>query len=400
MITYSQTYTNKHTFFWLMFVLIIGTNFLGVEPIANLVNKNTKPIILVKCIIFLFFAFKTYNPKNKIDKWLLYLWLTFALNKLSSVYFSGQAITEVPFQGYFIYDFGFYYIIAYIKPSIRQIEKAIKYLGIAAIIIYFVQYSLLPRPIVETLTSGWRANNAGEFDIQRFSITGEAFIILLGLYSLNKYFSTRKPVNIFIVLAVLSYTILHGYRSIMLAYLIASVFIYIKLNGLKFNKTTISLFILLLTFIILLSNTSIFNDVLTIISEKNQNQSSDSLTELDRVVELQYFYENIQKPWGWIFGAGFIGKNFTDDSLFLNWVDLGFIGLSFMGGILLTICWLRLLILNLRHIQFEYVYISAFFIYIILSTLTLNVAFADKAIIVQVLGIYGFYKIYKLNKSN
>ena len=136
---YRKRSESKLSFVWLIVLLLISTNFFGVEPFADLVNSNTKPIILLKCLIVLPFAIKISRQKNEYTRWLLFLWIAFALNKISSCYFRGQSLAEVPFQGHFIYDFALFYLISYIDPSIRQMEKAIVYLGISALVIYFIQ---------------------------------------------------------------------------------------------------------------------------------------------------------------------------------------------------------------------------------------------------------------------
>ncbi len=145
---------------------------------------------------------------------------------------------------------------------------------------------------------------------------------------------------------------------------------------------------------VLFSN--LFNDVLQLYKDKNSRMAN--YTDIDRVKEFIYFYNSISKPWEWIFGAGFIGINFKKDLISHNWVDLGFIGMSFMGGIILTFIWIRLLLLNLRKIPTRYIYLSAFSIFIILSTITLNVAFADKCIVIQTLAFYLFHKVKRLNQ--
>ena len=379
----------KSSFIWLMAILLVSTNFLGLEPFADLVNSNTKPIILLKCLILLPFAIKISKRKNDYTKWLLFLWIAFALNKISSCYFRGQSLAEVPFHGAFIYDFALFYLIASINPSIKQMEKAITYLGMAALTIYFIQYLLLPKPIVESITSGWRAvNDAGEFDVQRFSVTGEVVIFLYGFYALNNYFIQKKKKYIIVILAVLAFTILHGYRSLIVAFLVASAFLYFKINGLRFNQTTFSIAALAILSIFLINYTSIFDNVLSTINEKNEMQSSISFADLDRIVEWDYFYNGIGKPWEWLFGAGFIGKNFDDAELFFNWVDLGFIGLSFMGGILLSFCWLRMILLNMRKCEKKCFFLSAFSLFLIVASITLPTAFIDKAITIQTLTFY------------
>lgn len=394
----------KVRFLWLLLVMLIGTNFLGLMPFAGFVNINTKPVVLIKIIIFLFFAIKTYNRRNKIDKILLFFWLAYLFNKFSSIICRNQSISDVIFQGYFIYDFGFFYIISYIRPTVNQVEKAISYLGISALVIYFVQYSVLPVPIVESLSEGWRTKDTiGDFDIQRFSITGEVVIFLYGLLSLNKYLIYKKKIYIIILLATFAFTILHGYRSLIFAYAIAFFYFFFKNNGFYINKKSVSFIILFIFLFFLINSTSLFDDILGTLVEKNEMQSSTSFKDLDRIVEFNYFYENIGKPFEWIFGAGFIGKNLTDSESFINWVDIGFIGLSFMGGILLTVCWLGLLLYGMKN-RFTY-YINSFCLFLILGTISFSVAFLDKSIVVQCLVLYLISiinndKYYYLNLNN
>lgn len=380
---------SKKRFFWLMVVMLLGTNFLGLMPFADFVNMESKPITTIKCLIFLYFAIITYKQKNRVHKLLLFLWIAVILNKFSSWIFRGQSLLEVPFQGTFIYEFGFFYIITYIRPSLNQIEKAIRYLGTAAIIIYYAQYMLLPTPIVESLNSGWRAiNDAGEFDIQRFSVTGEAVIYLYGLYALNKYILYKQRHEMIIVLATLGIALLHGYRSMMVAYALACAILYYKINGFKLNKNTIGIITIVIGFIIIVNNTSIFDSVIGQISEKNKHQSSQAFNELDRIIEWKYFFENIGKPWEWLFGAGFIGKNLTGSNNFINWVDLGFIGMTFMGGLLLVWYWIRILYTGLKIKKSSYIYITAFVAFVLFGTITLPVAFSNKNIVIQCMIFY------------
>lgn len=87
----------------------------------------------------------------------------------------------------------FVFPIVVIRPTIEEVEKVIKYLGLLCLTLYFIQQAILPIPIVESLTSGWRkANDAGVFDIKRFTITGEIIMFLFQLMSLNKYFVTKN----------------------------------------------------------------------------------------------------------------------------------------------------------------------------------------------------------------
>ena len=130
------------------------------------------------------------------------------------------------------------------------------------------------------------------------------------------------------------------------------------------------------------------------------------------IMEFLYFYnEYLQSPFEWVFGGGFLGnssygkymQNIQDvGSLFygrVNWVDLGFIGMSFVGGLTLVILWLRLLLLTLKKVQTQYLYIGAFTIYIIASSITLNIGCTSSAIAIECVALYMFMLVFK-NKKN
>lgn len=388
---------SKKSYVLLFIIILIGIHFFGLQPVANYVNSPSKPAILIRCIIFLFFALKINKEQNEYTRTLLYLWLSLGLNKISSFIFNQQPFSSSLFQGFFVYDLGFFYIISYIKPSIKQIEKIILYLGVIGLGIYYIQYMLLPKPLVESLTSGWRAiNEVSEFDIKRFTLTGEVLIFLCGLLCLNKYLHHKKKIFIIIYILVFSMCFLHGYRSLIISFIVSSCFIFYKIHGFRFNGTAVGFLIVIICLTFLIKNTSLFNEVLETFEEKNLAQSSESIFELDRIIEFKYFYDNIKSPIEWFFGAGFIGKNLTGIDSFINWVDLGFIGLSFMGGILITFFWLRLLFMNIRKVKSkEYVYIRAFSLFILLSTIALPIAFIDKSPIIQSLAFYLFFQIKK-----
>lgn len=394
---YLQNKVLTKRFIILFVILLIGTHFLGLEPFAYYINKGNLTYFIQVLSLTPLAIYITKRYRNIYIKWLFLLWCFLLINKISSIYFRNIPLTNSIFQGVYVYDFLFFYLFYFLNPSIKQMERCIIYLGSAGLIIYFIQYCILPIPIVESISQGWRISGEyNKIDIQRFSITGEGIIYLCGLLSLNKYLLNRKITFLVICLLALSVSILHGYRSITIGYIFSFIFLYYKINGLKLNKNFIYvlfIFIIVMSFV-LFSN--LFNDVLQLYKDKNSRMAN--YTDIDRVKEFIYFYNSISKPWEWIFGAGFIGINFKKDLISHNWVDLGFIGMSFMGGIILTFIWIRLLLLNLRKIPTRYIYLSAFSIFIILSTITLNVAFADKCIVIQTLAFYLFHKVKRLNQ--
>lgn len=396
-----KKYSQKN-FNILFFVMLYATNFCGFAPIADLYPRGNMTYELPLLTLMLYCGTKI-KGKNEYKIWLFLLFATLLCNHFSTMYFEGRGFVDAIRASSFINYLFLFFPIVLIKPTIEEVEKVIKYLGLLCLGLYFIQQILLPFPIVESLTSGWRkTNDAGIFDIKRFTITGEIVMFLFQLMSINKYLLTKNKKELFYIILVFVMCILHGYRTIILSMLISLIYIYHKVKGIKFNLQTISFIILFIIAYYTISYIPFVQNILGEIAEKNEQQfaNNSSLLEIDRVIEFNFFLNHqIHSPIEWVFGCGFLSKEeYQDAGLiadFINWVDLGFIGLSFMGGILMTICWLKLLILNMRKANIRYAYLSAFSIFIITSTISLPTAFNDKAPAIQALAIYIGFLIHK-----
>lgn len=398
----TQKYSQKR-FSLLFFIMLYATNFCGFAPIADLYPKGNMTYELPLLALMIYCGTKI-KEKNEYKKWMFLLFITLIFNYFSTMIFEGRGFVDAMRTSSFINYLFVFFPIVIIRPTILEVEKVIKYLGILCLILYFTQQVLLPTPIVESLTSGWRkANDAGTFDIKRFTITGEIIMFLFQLIAINKYFLTKNKKELLYVLLVFTMCILHGYRSIILAMLVSLIYTYHKIKGIKLNTQTISFVILFIIAYYVISITPFVQDILGTIAEKNEQQfsnNSNSWLEIDRIIELDFFInQQLHSPLEWIFGCGFLSKEeYRNTELiphFINWVDLGFIGLSFMGGILLTFCWLKLLLLNMRKINIRYTYLAAFSLFVIISTLSLPIAFNDRAPAIQALAFYIGFLIYK-----
>lgn len=391
--------------FYLLFTLILlGTRFCGFYPIAsNIPNGLTFYLPLV---VFLLFFFLKNKEKSIYTKWILLLIYTVILNVISTYYFENRQTINVIRSYNLVYLLLFYYPISYIKPTIYEIEKVIWYIGCICLALYFLQYIILPTPLLESIgTNSWRVNN--EIDIKRFSVTGESIMFLLQFMCFNRILHSPKSKYILIFILVTCMCILHGYRSMILGMLLSLAYIYHKVLGIKLNFKIIIIILIASIVFYLISFFEPIQDMLSIMSSKNtsQFQEGGGIIELDRYIEFTYFYNiQIQNPIEWIFGCGFLSKEeyrmATSIPEYYNWVDLGFIGLSFMGGILMTICWIKLLILNMKKKTTSYIYISAFSIFILISSLTLPIAFNDASPVIQTLSFYAAYQVtYYPNKQ-
>lgn len=386
--------TINHKYILTLMLILYFIMFGGLYPLYDFMRGSGQSFELPILFIFFLCAVLGHDRVTIYRKWLFLFGGSLILNYMSTNYFEGRSLLTSVSSAAFVHGLFLYFPLAVIKPTIKDMENVIVTIGIYLLTLYFLQQILLPVPIVLSLLGGWRTE-AGEFDIARYSIGGELFMYLFQLLCLNRFLTSKKKIYLIGIITVAVMSLLHGYRSTMFAMIIALMYTYIRVNGIKLNSKTISVIIIVFVFCQFIDQIPVVGEVLNQISEKQESQFSanSSWMDLDRVIELDFFYnQQIKSIWEWIFGCGFLSKDEYADlpQMFswINWVDLGFIGFSFMGGILMTFCWIRLLLLNMAKFPIQYKYLSAFSVLVIFGTLTLNTAFADNATVVQAFALY------------
>lgn len=387
-----------------LFLILYFIKFGGLYPLSTYLRGSGLTYELSVLGFFLLCSRDVKKSFGVYRKWLFLFVGALFLNYISTFIFENRGLLTAIKSACFIHYLLLFFPLCIIKPSVRDVENVIISVGIYLLLLYFLQKILFPLPIVDSLISGWRAkNDAGEFDLMRFSLGGEIIMFLFQLLCFNRFLTSKKYIYIIGVILVVIMCILHGYRSSMLAMMISLMFLYIKVNSVKINAKTFSIFVLVFLCYKFVDQIPIVGDVLLRVNEKNENQFSSGINfmDLDRVIEFNFFYNaQLKNILEWVFGCGFLSKDeyaaLPASLYWVNWVDLGFVGFSFMGGILITVCWIRLLMLNMRKIPIHFVYLAAFSIFVISSTITLNIAFADDAPAIQALALYlGFCIIKK-----
>ncbi len=390
-------------YFLTLLLVLYFTHFCGFVPLAGLLRGSGLTFELPVLAVFLFCGLVNKDKKSNYYKWFICLVIAVLLNYMSTMWFESRSFIDAVRSCSFVHYLLLFFPLCILRPTIKEVERVVITLGIYQLVLYFVQQALLPSPIVESIASGWRTTNDSStenFDFLRYTITGELLMYWFQLLCMNRFFLSKKKKYLIGVLAVTVMCVLHGYRSTMFAMIFGLAFLFARVNGFRINARSISIVAVCLLFFFCLDDIPIFNDVLERISEKNENQFSngDGFANLDRVIEFNFFYNHqIQNFWEWLFGCGFLSKDeyapLPAIMYWVNWVDLGFIGLSFMGGLLMTTCWIRLLLLNMRRTPIQYMYISAYSVFIIVSTVALPQAFIDCATTIQALALYFGYRL-------
>lgn len=394
-------FSNKR-YFKLLFLILLSIDFYGLIPFEFLTNK------LIQIIIYLpLFLISYSQKKTEYHKNIFYLFIFLFFNYFSSYHYNNQSIIASFTSSIFIYHFTLFFLIFKLHPSIYEIEKVIKNISFVGLILYFIQYIFISFPFITSLT-GWRSTSDNNVDLLRFGISGEVIIILCFLMIINNIKNTRSIKSYVFAFGVIVMIILHGYRSIIFGFLGACLYLGIKKFKIKYISKALALILVIFIILFITIRLDFLKDSLDFMTSKNTQFNDENNS---RIITFYYFYNDyLHNIFEWIFGGGFLGNSEYGRHLNyiqevgsirygkVNWVDLGFIGLSFIGGLLFTIQWIKLLLLNLRDVDSRYYYIGAFSIYLILSTLTLNIALTASSIAIQCLAFYMFY-IIKNNKK-
>lgn len=390
-------------FYKTLLLLLIAIDFFGLIPFDFLTLRGMQLLIYVPLTVLGLFQRKTI-----MHKCIFAIYIAVFCNAISSFVYNSQSIIASLSASTFVFHFSVFFALYSIKPSYYELEKASINLAYIGLLLYFIQYIFLGVPILSSVT-GWRAEN--EYDLVRFDISGETIIVLTFLMFLNRMvLKFKRKYLVFVILSLLMF-LLHGYRSILIGVVLAFLFMYYRIYGLKKFYKVFLMACLAGAIVYGLTQFDFLKESLSFMSEKSANESGDIESNV-RIMELLYFYnEYLQSPFEWVFGGGFPGnssygkymQNIQDvGSLFygrVNWVDLGFIGMSFVGGLTLVILWLRLLLLTLKKVPTQYLYIGAFSIYIMASSITLNIGCTSSAIAIECVALYMFMLVFK-NKKN
>lgn len=390
-------------FYKTLLLLLIAIDFFGLIPFDFLTLKGMQLLIYVPLTVLGLFQRKTI-----MHKCIFAIYIAVFCNAISSFVYNSQSIVASLSASTFVFHFSVFFALYSIKPSYYELEKASINLAYIGLLLYFIQYIFLGVPILSSVT-GWRAEN--EYDLVRFGISGETIIVLTFLMFLNRMvLKFKMKYLVFVILSLLMF-LLHGYRSILIGVVLAFLLMYYRIYGLqKFYKVFLMVCLAGVVFYGL-TQLDFLKESLSFMSEKSANESGDIESNV-RIMELLYFYnEYLQSPFEWVFGGGFLGNSSYGmymqkiqdfgSSFYgpVNWVDLGFIGMSFVGGLTLVILWLRLLLLTLKKVPTQYLYIGAFTIYIIASSITLNIGCTSSAIAIECVALYMFMLVFK-NKKN
>lgn len=377
----------------LVFGFLAFSGCLGFLPFAN------NSYILLAILVLLFFAFFQHNNEDDMfTPYIVGIFVSLILCSISSNYFRGQSF-YYSFLGSkeFFYLLFFYYLSS-LSPTEKEMETFIVVSIIIVSLAYFFQLSIFPKALFVGASQDWIQNGAFPY---RMMYVGCYNIISFSLFFfLNKFLVRRKKLYLLCMILPVSVLMIRGFRTMLFAAILSSIYLVVKIKGLKniSLKSSIVFFSLAIFLIgciyVLMENNSIVQDSIQAIVDRNDTQNFGN-DDYIRILNLNYFlHDHFLSPIEFFFGSGIPTgpNNYLENKLALfnfNYVDLGLLGLAFVGGIPLVLFILRIWLKCFNaKISSEFYYIKSYFLFIFVVSFTDPEAYTRGCFFVQAILMY------------
>lgn len=356
---------------------------------------------VLKLINWLLLFTAVFFVKKKITKFDLFfklIGLSLVLNFVSSSYFRNQDFLVSLKTALFICQIYFFYVLIMFKPSIQYVERLIIIFSVVLCGFFMLQRIVYPIMIFDTNIG---VSQASDTNVVRWTFTGQGFLSLGVLCCLNRYFESKNLKYLYFTILLLGYFLLQGSRSLLFAIVVAIIYFMYKKGLFKLSVKNLFKFVIIVFGFFALSYVPVVNNVLNYSVERTLADSEKD-SDYVRLVQLNYFTnDHFKSPIEYFFGSGFPGDSKYGHAMAdqadaltnldpINWVDLGFLGLSFIAGIPFTVVFLFLLVRE--GFRKEYspnsYYIQCWYIFLIAATITYPTAFNSGNMIIVALSLY------------
>lgn len=327
---------SKKIIYSLTAILLLATHFFRLEALPA-----TRLIAYGMYIFMLVSAFKYYDKRVAIEKFIVLYALGCAVSYLYSVFVNKQPLEPLllSYEPYF--GLLFYFVVKRYHPSADTIRKVILIVSFLAVICYLIQWTVYPRILFSAAASDADVND-NQFRM-RFVCT--LSFMLIWFYGLNKYFvkSDRKAL-VWSFLGIIPQIVM-GFRSLL--GLLAAGTILIGFFCSKKLQHYIKYGVLIAAITYGALQVPLVQEK---IEEMSERQETDTFSNSDyvRVLGMAFYEDYFEKdPIMRIVGGGIPLINAENlnsssnvyqkdmsqaDAMGLHWNDLGLIGLSFMIG--------------------------------------------------------------------
>lgn len=396
-----RTYNLDKSPKWLYCLFLFLTVFCEFNLSAgNILISNLHCFLL---ICFFLWGFKLV--KNMQTFYLIFLIAIFC-NCTSSYLFRGQSYSISFFAYYQLWYLFFFFALALSRFQLYTTEKLLKWIILTVVVIYYVQLIIFPKVIWGNAGAEWVADN--DLYFRGLVVGGESAVSLGYLFFLNKYLVEKKKSNLILMIVCAIPFFIRGYRIMIMGAVMSTLLLYLKSQNNKnifklFLKLSVVAIIFVGIVLVLYQYVPIIQSSLDSLQERagesNQTFNNDDYI---RMVSINYYYTSFFKsPIELFFGAGMIGNHGPVADVFAklmlynyNLTDWGLIGLSWYAGIPVVLCIVYYLIRGiLQQIPKQYLYINAWFLYLLIVSITDPEMYQHYSFLIQSILLYMLYLI-------
>ena len=357
------------------------------------------PATITGSIILAFglFSYRGGLPFNRI---LICLAIFLFINFLSCKYFRGQSLLETFRASVSFYNLALFWFFYRWKLNVAGWEKTLWWICLVFGICYVIQYIAFP-----TVIFGGQIRTGSEE--QRMAIYGQGLASLSFLFGINKYMITQNKKYIAIILLGLFALIGCGYRTMLLALVVSTVILLVRLGVNK--KQLFSFLFLCVILALFISNSTFFQAQIQNMTNRSEDLEATGFENDIRYINIMYHYTDYFKsPLEMFFGSGCPFETsqygiYSSDILVqyyhFYYADWGLIGLSWIIGIPAVLIMIYYsLKMFLTKVPRQYLYVGVYFFNIVISSITTHEFYIHMNFVVQAILLCIFAKILSENK--
>ena len=350
-------------------IIILFLKFFSLTLVDDNSKINSLGVIICGTLLGIFsiykFLYKKGFEKKLLDKFIFFYIISIVISMFMANLFWDQPFINSFKEYKYFYIYFLYFIPFFLDVRPERLIRILIILFFLTLGIFLIDYVTFPDPLF-----AWR--NEERRDGITIFFYGQGFTFLGGFYFLNKYFTEKKLIHLFLfVVACVCLFLLTQSRMNLLA--LGLGFLLILLTSDVSKKYFIALTIIV-SITILYTSTNLFNGVKEVSKDQSQNYKDDI-----RLQAQNYFLSEFQGGTPtMIFGNGFpsaeskLGLESLRGNLLGYWTaDVGLTGIFSYFGLLGVLIWLFLFYYVFKiKVSKNSMFIKAYFLALLSTAIT------------------------------
>jgi len=375
-------------------LFLLLTYFYGFIAFKNIPLGNTIHLAILAIGTILGFG-----KKKEFKAYFIAIIFALILNAISSLYYRGQGLFTSFKAAFYILDIFFFYFLVYINISVRKLEKAMLYLTLGAAFCYFFQQIMFPKIYFIASSYDWILSSKTAW---RFiQIHGQSLLSLGVFYGLNKFLTKKESKYIILIIICFIAVLMRGFRIMLFSMVVSSMYLIYAHNKKLFTVKNLLTFVGILVFLAISYFIPPVQEALNHMVERQSGGETLDNEDYARTIQLVYFFnDHFKSNIEYFFGSGLVGDSPYGKYVMdlreegINLADWGLLGLSWIGGIPLVLCIIGYMIKAIRtKVPKPYKYIGAWFIYLLIISITHPEAYQQSSMLVHALLLYMLTRI-------